>query len=566
MSQSVNQLTPDGSSIWLPGIVACIAHHLPANEVASTLRLIDKTTSQQFAHHKTLRLSLPSPIHVFRERWGRPGAFRALSHKQRLQLLRLTAAGGSVANLEVALANAGLDLRCEVLEAAAAAGQLDMCKVLRARSCLWGLSLGAAARGGHRHVCEWLLASGCRLDVYVVCSAAWGGREDLLQWLLTELQGPSHDAVYGLCWPLLENAAMYLSLAALQRLWQQLMAGHHGSNLQQQLEQLSEAHRGSILAAAAGSTTPDWQAKVEWLEGLGYPRTARACDSAVRAGDGDAAVARLQWLRGRGYPLAAGLADTAVREGNLAALRFLVEQEGVRPTGDQFDVTFAASRGHLAVLQYLHASGLPVNTRSAAEEAARAGHLPVVAWAVEDLGVAPAAGAASLLDCAATSGNLELMAWLHVRGWAMGPRAIPNGAESGCEDALEWLVERGCPFPVGVAVLVCHHHMYDALRVAHQLWPTGVSFCMRCAQPGHSAGPLDGCAGPTCVLHPSSCSGRFSWRRYRVQIRMCAFRDKGHCLPSCQSAAPGNSAASELGCEAAWGLHRPCLPKRPSLH
>ncbi|GLC52403.1 hypothetical protein PLESTB_000625400 [Pleodorina starrii] len=26
--------------------------------------------------------------------------------------------------------------------------------------------------------------------------------------------------------------------------------------------------------------------------------------------------------------------------------------------------------------------------------------------------------------------------------------AIPNGAESGCEEALEWLVERGCPFPL----------------------------------------------------------------------------------------------------------------------
>ncbi|GLC53682.1 hypothetical protein PLESTB_000775900 [Pleodorina starrii] len=447
MFQSVTLRTPDGSRIWLPGIVACIAHHLPANEVASTLRLIDKTTSQQFAH-KTLRLSLPSPIHVFRERWGRPGAFRSLSHTQRLQLLRLTAASGSVANLEVALVSAGLDLQCELLEAAAAAGQLDMCKVLRARGCLWGDSLSAAAKAGHRHVCEWMLASGCRVDSYVVCSAAWGGQEDLTQWLLTELQGRPNDDVYDLCRSLLEAAAKYLSLAALQRLWQQLMAGRHGSERQQQLEQLDEEDRGLILAAAAGSTTPDWQAKVEWMEGLGYPRTARACESAVRAGDGDAVVARLQWLHGRGYPLEAAVADAAVNLGNLATLRFLVEQAGLRPTNDQFPVTEAAALGHLAVLQYLHASGLPVNTRSVAEEAARAGHLPLVAWVVEGLGVAPAVDAASLLDCAAASGNLELMTWLHVRGWAMGRRAIPNGAASGCEEALEWLVERGCPFPL----------------------------------------------------------------------------------------------------------------------
>ncbi|GLC45679.1 hypothetical protein PLESTB_001317400 [Pleodorina starrii] len=472
MSQSVALRTAaDGSSIWLPGIVACIAHHLPANEVASTLRLIDKTTSQQFAHHKTLRLSLPSPIHVFRERWGRPGAFHALSRKQRLQLLCLTAASGSVANMEVALVSAGLDLRCELLEAAAAAGQLDMCKVLRARGCPWGRSLSAAAMAGHRHVCQWMLASGCPLCEDIVCGAVRGGQEDLMQWLLTELQGRLNDDVNGLCCSLLGAAAEYLLLAALQRLWQQLMAGRHGSNLQQQLEQLKQAHQGDILAAAACSLTPDWQAKVEWLEGLGYPRKARACTAAVLADNGDAGGARLQWLRGRGYPLKADVANAAVYSGNLAALRFLVEQAGVRPTCDQLDMAEAARQGHLAVLQYLHASGLPVNTRSVAEEAARAGHLPLVAWAVEDLGVAPADGAANLLDCTAASGNLELLNWLHVRGWALGRRAIPNGVESGCEEALEWLVERGCPFPLdgGAYLGAADNGDLAMLRCLHRL-------------------------------------------------------------------------------------------------
>ncbi|GLC46503.1 hypothetical protein PLESTF_000987300 [Pleodorina starrii] len=469
MSQSVT--SPDGSRTWLPGIVACIAHHLPTNEVASTLRLIDKTTSQQFAHRTTLRLSLPSPIHVFRERWGRPGAFRALSREQRRLLLCLTAASGSIANLEVALVNAGLDLRGVLLEAAAAAGQLDMCKVLRARGCLWGASLSAAARGGHRHVCEWMLASGCRLNMFDVCGACCSGQEDLMQWLLTELQSRPNGDVYGLCRSLLEAAAKYLSLAALQRLYQQLRAGRHGSELQQQLEQLNQGLQGVILAAAAGSTTPDWQAKVEWLEGLGYPRTARACESAVRAGNGDAAVARLQWLRCRGYPLEAEVANTTVRLGNLAALCFLVEQAGVRPTGVQVPVTVAARQGRLAVLQYLHNRGLRVNTRYVAEDAARAGHLPLVVWAVEGLGVAPADDEASLLDCAAASGNLELMTWLHVRGWALGPRAIPNSVESGCEEALEWLVERGCPFPLdgGAYLRAAHKGDLAMLRCLHRL-------------------------------------------------------------------------------------------------
>ncbi|GLC60700.1 hypothetical protein PLESTB_001659900 [Pleodorina starrii] len=299
-------------------------------------------------------------------------------------------------------------------------------------------------------VCEWMLASGCPFVWYVVCSACWSGREDLTQWLLTELLGRPDDGPgpYGLCWSLLEAAAGYLSLAALQRLWQELMAGCHGRELQQPLEQLSQEMGVPFLVAAAGSTTPDWHAKVEWLEGLGFPRMAWACKSALQAGNGDAAVAHLQWLRGRGYPIDAKVAEAAVDLGNLAALRFLVEQVGMQPTGHRIDVTEAAAHGHMAVLQYLHASGLPFNTRSAAKGAARAGHLPLVEWAVEDLGVTPADGEDSLLDHTEASGNLELMAWLHVRGWALDPSAIPNGAKSGCEEALEWLVERGCPFPL----------------------------------------------------------------------------------------------------------------------
>ncbi|GLC51811.1 hypothetical protein PLESTB_000551000 [Pleodorina starrii] len=499
MSQSITRSTPDGSRIWLPGIVACIARHLPANEVASTLRLLDKATSEQFAHHKTLRLSLPSPIHVFRERWGRPGAFRALSHKQRLQLLCLTAASGSVANLEVALVSTGYGLRCELLEAAAAAGQLNMCKVLRARGCLWGDSLSAAAKAGYRHVCEWMLASGCPVNGDVVCNAARGGREDLMQWLLTELQGRLNDGEFLDCWSLLRAAAEYLSLAALQRLWQQLTAGRHGSELQQDLEQLDEEHRGAILAAAAGSTTPDWQAKVEWLEGLGYPRTSRACKLAVRDGDGDAVVARLQWLRGRGYPLEAAVADTAVCVGSVVALRFLVEQEGVRPTGNLLVVTEAAAHGHLAVLQYLHASVLRVDACSVAEEAAEKGHLPIVSWAVEVLGVAPSFQAATLLERAAESGNLELMTWLHVRGWALGPEAIPNGAASGCEEALEWLVERGSPLPLdGDAYLpAARNGDLAMLRCLHRLgcpWGPPGELLKNCIDSGFSV------AVPQCLL------------------------------------------------------------------
>ena len=142
----------DGSRVWAPGIVACIVRFVSANEIACTIRLVDKVTSLQFEDSKTVWLSLPSPAYAFRERWGIPGAVRNYTQKQRVEFLCLTAASGSIENLEivldgagllleVALASAGLDVMREVLEAAAAACQLEVCQLLRGRGCPWGRAL-----------------------------------------------------------------------------------------------------------------------------------------------------------------------------------------------------------------------------------------------------------------------------------------------------------------------------------------------------------------------------------------------------------------------------------------
>ncbi|GLC38723.1 hypothetical protein PLESTF_001692300 [Pleodorina starrii] len=473
----------DMACIWLPGIVACVARFLSPNEIACSLRLIDKATSQQFAGFKSVSLSRPSPVHAFKRRWGAPEAFRALTLEQRLKLLNLTAASGSVANLEVALGGVGLLLaiRSEPLEAAAIAAQLEACMLLRERGCPWGSSLASAAKAGHRHVCEWMLASGCPLTADAVYDTAHGGHEGLMLWL----RGISHvdNDINIVAEELFYAAAHGLGLAALQRLHQQLL-----SEQQQQRPGGGEAQQhpaldqGQALAAAAGSPTPDWQAKVAWLEAQQYPPTHQVCVEAAGRGPGGDAVGRLQWLHGRGYPMVEAAVNIAASKGDSASLQFLLEQAGVQP--GNFAWLLAASDGHLAILQYLHGRGVAIYAVEVVRSAASGGHLHVVAWAVETLGVTPD-NAGGLLDEAAESGSIELMAWLRDRGWAWASLTVRKAAECGCEEAMEWLVERGCPLPMnGVPYLEAASQCDVAMvRCLQRLGcPWGPNLLGRCVQ------------------------------------------------------------------------------------
>ncbi|KXZ49591.1 hypothetical protein GPECTOR_20g447 [Gonium pectorale] len=124
------------------------------------------------------------------------------------------------------------------------------------------------------------------------------------------------------------------------------------------------------MRAATGSRTPDWRAKVEWLEAQGARRL---------------------------------------------------------------------TEGQLAALQALHAAGGWMMSWQDLRIAAHCGHLHLVAWMVVALGVE---ADTELFAAAASSGRVELMAWLRDHGCK---RALVGAAESGCEEAVERLVARGCP-------------------------------------------------------------------------------------------------------------------------
>ncbi|PNH07782.1 hypothetical protein TSOC_005731 [Tetrabaena socialis] len=247
----------DPSRSWLPEIVERFAKSLTPNEVAGTLRLVNKASAAQFRgpKHTTIRLSQPVPHHAFVRRWAGPGAMHSLARKQRRELLCLTARSGVIANLELLLGR----------------GDMPPSKdddIFR-----------AAASAGHKETCGWLLAKSCpEADRWkAAASAAAGGHVALMDWLLLHAAPLMEGDVTDEEVTLMAGAANGCDLRTLQRLHHTHMEGRRARTVRGR----DEMER--IISAAAGSLTADWQAKVEWLEARGYPRTASSCDGAPAA-------------------------------------------------------------------------------------------------------------------------------------------------------------------------------------------------------------------------------------------------------------------------------------------
>ncbi|GFR45983.1 hypothetical protein Agub_g7456, partial [Astrephomene gubernaculifera] len=489
MAQLPLQYISTKDCLWVwpqlpPELVVHVASFLPANEIACTIRLINKAAAAQFSSpkHKIVRFSEPIPPHAFSQLCDNPGALRTSTFKQRRQLLCLAARGGDLASLSVALTITGagdiLLAFSEALEAAASACQLEACQLLRQQGCPWGSALAAAAASNQLTACKWLLANGCPWSEEAVYAAARGGHVDIMDWLLQHR--PQGFRLLGLLGAVAEGCDLQ-TLLRMHSLCQQADLGDFPSS--------------RTLSAAASSRTPDWQAKVAWVEAQGVGKDATACVKAAACPD---AVQRLGWLRQRGYSAACSmLACEAARRGNIDLLEdlLLLQQQDVRrwfrlhgdpedsddePDPFEHDATrfnlpacemsytasVAAAEGHLRVLQWLYEHGCCRRMRARELctvlcEAARGGHLHVVAWLVEVLGEEQLAKMrppdwAAVCSQAASSGGLELLRWLQQhRGCRLGDEGCFVGAvEAGCEEVLEWLVQLGCPLPANGAVYV----------------------------------------------------------------------------------------------------------------
>ncbi|KAG2491999.1 hypothetical protein HYH03_009729 [Edaphochlamys debaryana] len=421
----------------------------------------------------------------------------------RRRLLHATAASGDIPNLAYALEVTGLLATAEEVAAAAAAGQLEACKWLCERCRAEGqaqlaeAAVGAAAGAGKLEVVEWFIQQ---------AGPDWkrGPLRSLLRTAMTEAFRGGHSALAealeaGRPWGPAPEA--YLSCSDALQL---AAAAAHGLPYAAFVEawtaacNVVTAHRiapqppgepatwslQEPLAAAAGSPTPDWTAKVDFLLARGCRRRSSVVAVAVAAPDG---MERLLWLtRQRGFPVEEQVLVAAAGRGNLGAVQRLLTA-GVRPLCTAAEA--AAEAGHVLVIHELWAAGgIAVLERVAAHAGTHAVHPDTLRWlhrtapsrqarsspgsarggagaggsggggggagGGDGLGPEPYAEQRprifvawpAVLAATAAHGDRELVEWLAAaRGYAWGPRALEWAAGSGCQELVEWMVEAGCP-------------------------------------------------------------------------------------------------------------------------
>ncbi|KAG2452895.1 hypothetical protein HYH02_002239 [Chlamydomonas schloesseri] len=590
-----------------------VLERLPPNEVACTARLVCHAAARQLQPSTVVTLSQWVPPNEFARHWGRAGATLALSLRQRRRLVALVAASGEAANLRVAAAAAGCLLTSEVAAAAAAAGQVDCCALLlgelgyrpffslfemAAGAGALGLGLGppysasfrewdrelrnrlaadplcAAAFAGNERMCRWLMRNGVEWHESAVLAAGRGGHAPLME-LLEGLRpssaagATSHFARVARSLQVPPAAAWRVEMLAAAAAGCDVRTLRYLQAKWQRIQRFTDAY-GRVTAAAAASPTPDWQAKLDLLIGLGYKRSVDAAAAAAARPD---AAARLAFLSARGFPSDDGAClRVAAGVGNEALVRQLLAS-GV-PVSEEA-VAAAAREGQLRCLQTLllaaprsggSAAAARV-TQDALEAAAVRGHVAVVEWvlaaAPPHVLQAPAVLLGrNLLAAASMSGSLEMVGWLRAWGAGWSPAQWLLAARAGNCAVLSWMLAEGYPLQTdGNAYLFAawngDMHTVRHLRALGASWG---DFCRVCPCVAAFRNPLRLVAGLVEAGCPLTWVDRlvFAWRMRTEGRRLMGASASGAAAGGTGSAgdgvgqggggASGRGAAGQAGC------------------
>ncbi|EFJ41402.1 hypothetical protein VOLCADRAFT_98629 [Volvox carteri f. nagariensis] len=510
-------MNPEKGHSWdnlTADLVERVVSFLDPNEVVSTVKEINKAMASHFREKVAIRLSQPVPHHAFNRHWSRPEAVHNFTRSKRRELVLLTARSGSLANLQVAVKAASCELSWQVFDAAAEGGHLEMCQWLQeedfpidsfaavkaarsghlqtvrwllqqeddfhARRSIRCSSFIAAACAGHQTVCEGLLEDegGTLGKLLRTCpaDAAHSGHVGLTHWLL-QRSGPEFEQVSSVReeWMagVITGAAYGFDLAALQHLHQTLLqyGGNSGNDA-------SSLLTGDTLAEALVSPTPDWRAKVEWLQAQGCRlHGVQDFDWEALASRQDA-VERAQRLlmEVEEKDVVERILISAVRRDNLSLIRYLRVGRDWLPERKKEAVVTAARAGNMVLLVELVTLGWLLDGWTALA-AVEGGHLHILKWMgagvvqkhIQELVQSHQA----LLTHATSSGSVEFMEWLLnevALPWS-GEELLNAAVTAGSPALLEWLVARG--FPMGddgeLYVRAAHHHDLVILRCLRRL-------------------------------------------------------------------------------------------------
>ncbi len=309
--------------------------------------------------------------------------------------------------------------RSGAVAAAAGNGHLEVVQLLATgglgvntslSGCAGADPMASAAIGGHLHICKWLAGNGWDPTEAnsAFCSAAKQGKWEAATYIRSLAKGSirssSHvyvaygcslEALEALC---VEEAATWDGSPGHGIGTKGSSGGRGGETVWQEqqqaggarawVQQLDQQEQGLLLAYAAASPTPNWQAKVEWVLQQGVTPDLSSCQATdVLLRECDDVTPRVTWLEGRGISVGwdtlAALFSRYTTAKRLPLLQQLLSKgrgESVRDGG-------LAHGGDLELLKALAGAAtsskrLRKLRKHAAECGAEAGHLHVVRWAV----------------------------------------------------------------------------------------------------------------------------------------------------------------------------------------
>jgi hypothetical protein len=231
-------------------------------------------------------------------------------------------------------------------------------------------------------------------------------------------------------------------------------------------------------------------------EARGLRRTMRAWRCVAAADRGH--LTCLVRARERGAPWEETVTELAAQNGHLGCLRY-AHENGC--PWSPYACNAAARMGHIEALDYALTHGAPRNVDAVYAFAARGGHLPCMArmcredndgkaepgpWPWTMAGPAAESGSEAALAraieqgatispstyvSAVLEGRLNIVRFLHERGYAWDEHTVDHAVSEGHLDILDYALANGCPHDIARTIKrAIRYRKTDVLRF---LWETG---------------------------------------------------------------------------------------------